>query len=67
MEEIQNSAKEVTANATARAQLITAKSQANYQVSQAQDTHPLDSKKFVCNLCTSQWLRRKVHISGMSI
>ena len=45
MEEIQNSAREVTANATARAQLITAKSQANYQVSQAQDSHPLDSKK----------------------
>ena len=44
MEEIQNSAREVTANATARAQLITAKSQANYQVSQAQDSWPLDSK-----------------------
>ena len=44
MEEIQNSAREVTANATARAQLITAKSQANYQVSQARITHPLDSK-----------------------
>ena len=44
MEEIQNSAREVTANATARAQLITAKSQANYQVSQAQDSRPLDSK-----------------------
>ena len=44
MEEIQNSAREVTANATARAQLITAKSQANYQVSQTQDSRPLDSK-----------------------